>query len=96
MTDLEKKLASRIYRPEKPNMASGAFLKKLKEVGRTLFDCSDCPVFWDAFYNVVARGESSHDDDNPFVPQEFDSYVSYKIGAEAGEALLHEMKNNAR
>jgi hypothetical protein len=48
---------------------------------------SDTPVWWDGFHNVLARGESSHDDYNPFLHTE-KWYAEYKAGAEAAESLM--------
>jgi hypothetical protein len=53
----------------------------------------DRPVWWDGFHGVIARGESSSDDDNPYLPQERHPYIEYRNGAKAAESLLRHLAN---
>jgi len=50
----------------------------------------DYPVWLDGLFNVLARGETSHLNDNPYMPfgTEASNHAQYQIGAEAGEKLL--------
>lgn len=46
-------------------------------------------IWADGFWHVVCHGESSHDDDNPYLPSlEQIPYTQYKLGAKAAESLL--------
>ena len=65
------------------------WINRLKIASRKLLD-EDSPEWWDGFHNVVARNETSHDDDNPYVKYHEDApYKAYRAGAMAGESLLH-------
>ena len=64
------------------------WINRLKIASRKLLD-EDSPEWWDGFHNVVARNETSHDDDNPYVKYHEDApYKAYRAGAMAGESLL--------
>ena len=64
------------------------WINRLKKASRNLID-EDSPQWWDGFHNVVARNETSHDDDNPYVKYHEDApYKAYRAGAKAGESLL--------
>lgn len=57
----------------------------------------DYPVWWDGFHNVMARNESSDDNDNPYLRpgnpvfkgriEESPYYEEYRAGALAAESL---------
>lgn len=60
---------------------------------RDFCDALDCNPFlpgeWlDGFRNVIHSGQSSHDDDNSYLPQEEPAYSNYKKGAKAAESFL--------
>ena len=64
------------------------WINRLKIASRKLLD-EDSPEWWDGFHNIVARNETSHDDDNPYVKYHEDApYKAYRAGAMAGESLL--------
>ena len=50
----------------------------------------DYPVWLDGLYNVLARNETSHRNDNPYMPfgTEASNHAQYRDGAIAGESLL--------
>jgi hypothetical protein len=66
----------------------GLWQNRLVRASRKLRD-EDAPVWWDGFHNVLARGESSHIDDNPYLPGsgEEHAHAEYKAGAKAAESL---------
>ena len=49
----------------------------------------DYPVWLDGLYNVLALGETSHRNDNPYMPFDVEEslYKQYRDGAMAGELL---------
>ena len=51
---------------------------------------NDYPVWLDGFHNVLAHGESSHADDNPFLPtgEERSDHIEYREGTRAAESLM--------
>ena len=69
-----------------------AFALLVKEFRFQVIDLGeqDFPQSWiDGFFNVVARGESASDYDNPYEPEyEQTSYSNYKKGSQAAEILL--------
>jgi len=68
---------------------------RLVKASRKLRD-PDAPVWWDGFHNVIDRGESSHDDDNPYLPRceiEEQQHAAYKAGAKAAESLKRHIAN---
>ena len=73
---------------KKENEMKDLWINRLKKASRNLID-EDSPEWWDGFHNVVARNETSHDDDNPYVKYHEDAaYKAYRAGAMAGESLL--------
>ena len=64
------------------------WINRLIKASRKL-KSDDAPVWWDGFHNVMARNESSSDDDNPYMPAHGESglYHSYRAGAKAAESL---------
>ena len=74
---------------------SGMCVWKNRLVNATRELCGeDAPVWWDGFVNVIARVESSRDDDNPYLRQEGHLFVEYSNGAKAGESLLRCLAND--
>jgi len=71
------------------------WINRLRKASRNLID-EDSPEWWDGFHNVVARNETSQDDDNPYVKYHEDAqYKSYRAGAMAGESLLRTLNPGA-
>jgi len=54
------------------------------------------PEWWNGFHNVIANGQSSSDDDNPYFPDELPAYEEYRSGARAAESLLSNKRNTER
>jgi hypothetical protein len=80
-------------RMKKENEMKDLWINRLKIASRKLLD-KDSPEWWDGFHNVVARNETSHDDDNPYVKYHEDApYKAYRAGAMAGESLLRTLKH---
>lgn len=71
--------------------------KKLGSAVRGLCD-EDSPAWWDGFNNVLSHGQTSCDDDNPYMNRLFERtcHKSYKAGAKAAESLLRHMKAEAK
>jgi hypothetical protein len=61
---------------------------RLAKASRILGD-EAAPVWWYGFHNVIARGESSHADDNPYLPDNGEEHLhaEYKAGAKAADSL---------
>lgn len=67
---------------------SGCWREQLVWASRRLRTL-DCPIWWDGFHNVLARGETSSDDDNLHSRsgKKGHAYKAYKAGAKAAESL---------
>jgi GTP-dependent phosphoenolpyruvate carboxykinase len=48
---------------------------------------NDAPVWWDGFHDVIARNESSSEEDNPYLRCEGALFDEYQSGAKAAESL---------
>jgi hypothetical protein len=55
------------------------------------------PIWWDGFCNVLHYHQSSHKDDNPYMPDHGEErpHAEYKAGARAAESLLKALARQA-